>query len=230
MYWIYLLIFIITVFVPQIIREGNAFFREEDVESLIILCFGVFAFVLYLAKEKELLKVFREKLHLQRKTNDITKDLSDSYSYIGGMNRKFDIVKNLIFHLPEVQSQITSKNHISIYDPILQAVKVLAKEEAVALRFVDVKKKVIVKSVDVPTKEYFSRFSGEVLLRSKKIFWEEDEFALVRSPRKAKNISAFLIFPKVTNQLEDVEMFKILASQSLLLFELDIQKQSLEEK
>jgi len=52
----------------------------------------------------------------------------------------------------------------------------------------------------------------------------------VRSPRKAKNISAFLIFPKVTNQLEDVEMFKILASQSLLLFELDIQKQSLEEK
>lgn len=224
MYWIYLIIFVITVFVPQIIREGYFFFQEEDVESLILLSFGVLAFTLYLVKEKQLVHVFQEKLHLQKKTNTITKDLSDSYSYIGGMNRKFDIVKNLIFRLPGEQSQLTGKNHTHIYKSLLQAVQVLSKEESASLRFVDVKRRIIVESIDLPTNESFSKFHAEVLLRSKKIFWEQDEFALVRSPGKAKDIFAFLIFPKVINQLEDVEMFKILVSQALLLFEMNQEK------
>ena len=98
MYWIYLAIFILIILTPKIIQDGIFFLHEEDIESLIIFFFGLFAFTLYLAKEKALLKVFQEKLHLQKKANTITKDLSDSYSYIGGMNRKFDIVKDLIFH------------------------------------------------------------------------------------------------------------------------------------
>ncbi len=230
MYWIYLLIFIIIVFIPQIIRDGYLSIGEENLESLALLSFGVFAFTLYLAKEKELIHIFQEKLHLQKKAHMITKDLSDSYSYIGGMNRKFDIVKNLIFYLPESQSKLAVEDYTNTYEPLLQAVKVLAKEEALSLRFVDMKQKIIVQSIDLPTKEYFSSFDIRTLIASKKMFFESGDFFIVRSPRKAKNIVAFLIFPKVTNQLEDVEMFKIIASQALLLFELNVEKQSFKER
>lgn len=221
MYWVYLFIFILAVLTPKIIQDGLYFFREEDVESLILFFFGVLAFVLYLAKEKALLHVFQEKLHLQKKTNIITKDLSDSYSYIGGMNRKFEIVKDLIFHLPQDTADTLAEKQPETYQSILQAVKVLSKVESVSLRFVDTKLKKIEKVIGSGPNGKFDSFDAVTLLKSKKIFWEKNECAVVRSPRQAKNRAAFIIFPKSTNQVEDVEMFKILASQALLLFCID---------
>ncbi|OIP60426.1 MAG: hypothetical protein AUK19_00065 [Candidatus Moranbacteria bacterium CG2_30_45_14] len=218
MYWIYLFLFIFIIFTPKIIQDGFFFLREEDIESLIILCFGVLAFVLYLAKEKELLKVFREKLHLQRKTNDITKDLSDSYSYIGGMNRKFDIVKNLIFHLPEDTSDALAKEHPETFQSIIQAIQLLSKGESVSLRFVNTKTGQLEKIIERGPPEKFAFFNAKKLLASGKVFWENPDCAVVRSPREAKNKVVYIIFPKATNQIEDVEMFKILASQALLLY------------
>lgn len=221
MYWIYLAIFVLAVLTPKIIQDGIYFLREEDIESLVLFFFGVLAFTLYLAKEKALLRVFQEKLRLQKKTNIITKDLSDSYSYIGGMNRKFDIVKDLIFHLPTDTADTLAEKRPETYQSILQTVRVLSKTESVSLRFVDTKIKKIEKTIEIGSNEKFNSFDAPMLLKSKKIFWENSDCAIIRSPRQAKNVTAFIIFPKVTNQVEDVEMFKILASQALLLFCID---------
>jgi hypothetical protein len=60
-----------------------------------------------------------------------------------------------------------------------------------------------------------------VLLASKKTFWEEHDAVIVRSPRQAKNMVVYIIFPKVANRIDDAEVFKILASQALLLFCVD---------
>lgn len=218
MYWIYLALFVLTVLTPKIIQDGAYFLREEDIESLILFSFGVLAFTLYLAKEKALLRIFQEKLHLQKKTNIITKDLSDSYSYIGGMNRKFDIVKNLIFHLPENTSDMLMMEKPEVYRPIIQAIQLLSKKESVSLRFVNVKTKKTEKIIEKDSLGDFTSFDEEKLLASKKIFWETDDCVVIRSPRKAKSIVAYIIFSKATNQIEDVEMFKILASEALLLY------------
>lgn len=67
MYWIYLAIFILVIFTPKVVRDGFFFLREEDVEALVIFGFGIFGFMLYLVKEKALLRVFQEKLRLQKK-------------------------------------------------------------------------------------------------------------------------------------------------------------------
>lgn len=221
MYWIYLTLFILVVLTPKIIQEGALFLREEDVESLIIFCFGLFAFVLYLAKEKTLLRVFREKLHLQKRTNLITRDLSDSYSYIGGMNRKFDIVKDLIFYLPKDTAEVLSKREPETYQPIIQAVKLLAKTKTVSLRFVNTKTKEVEKVVEDDAENVFSSFDAKTLVASKKTFWEESGSVIVRSPRQAKSMAAYIIFSKATNRVDDIEIFKILASQALLLFCVD---------
>lgn len=221
MYWIYLALFITIVLIPKIIQEGILFLREEDVESLLIFCFGLFGFALYLVKEKALLRVFKEKLHLQKRTNLITRDLSDSYSYIGGMNRKFDIVKELIFHLPQSTAEVLAKKEPETYQSIIQAVELLAKTKVVSLRFVNIKTKEIEKVVENDAGGIFNFFDVKTLLISKKMFWEERECVVVRSPRQAKNIVAYFIFPKVMNRIDDMEVFKILASQALLLFCID---------
>jgi len=221
MYWIYLALFILAVLTPEIIARGTLFLREEDVESLLILCFGLLGFALYLAKEKAFLRVFQEKLHLQRRTHLITRDLSDSYSYIGGMNRKFDIVKELIFHLPQDMAEVFAKREPETYQPIIQTVKLLAKATAVSLRFVNMRTKDIEKAVENDPEGIFSAFDAKTLLASKKTFWEEKGCVVVRSPRQAKNMTVYIIFPKATNRIDDIEVFKILASQALLLFCVD---------
>lgn len=218
MYWIYLATFIFIVFIPKIIQNGFSLLQEEDIESLILFSFGIFIFILYFAKEKALLHVFQEKLHLQKKTNTVTKDLSDSYSYIGGLNRKFDIVKDFIFHIPGDTADVLLAKKQETYKSVLNTAKILAKSESISLRFVNVKKKSIEKIVEIDTNGEFHAFTAQSLLAPKKIFLEKNGYAVVQSPCPAKGVTAFLLFPKVTNQIEDVEMFKILASQALLLF------------
>jgi hypothetical protein len=218
MYWIYLILFIFVVLTPKVIKEGFWFFREEDVEALIIFCFGLFGFVLYLAKEKALLKMIQEKLHLQKRTNIITKDLSHSYSYIGGINRKFDIVKNFIFHLPKDTTEAMVQKKMETFRSIIESAKLLAKTDAMSLRFIDVGKREIEKIFEDGQIEAFASFDAKKLLSTKKTFWEEDGYAIVRSPVQAKGIVAYIIFAKTSNFVEDVDIFQILASQALLLF------------
>ncbi len=218
MYWIYLIIFILIILTPKIIQHGVAFLLEEDVESLLILFLGLFCFVLYLAKEKALLRAFKEKLHLQKQTNIITRDLSDSYSYIGEMNRRFDIVKDLIFNLPRNTAQALLKKNSDLYAPVIGAARLLAKTEQVALYFVNIRKKSAEKILGGNTFQSNLVFDAESLLKTKKFFWEEQGCVIIRSPKQALDTTAFLIFPKAVNAIEDKEVFKILASEALFLY------------
>lgn len=222
MYWIYLAIFALIVLTPKAVLGDFLFFREEDVEALIIFCFGVFGFILYLAKENALLRIFQEKLHLQKKANTITRDLSDSYSYIGEMNRKFDIVKELIFHLPKHTADALAQGQGETYQSIIQAVALLSKTKPVSIRFVNMKTKQIEKTVENGSGGLFAPFDAATLLASKKTFWEEHDCAVARSPYQAKDILAYIIFPKVTNRVEDAEVLKILASQALFLYSVNL--------
>ncbi len=218
MYFIYLAIFILAILTPKIVEEGAFFFSEEDVESLLILSFGALGFALYLAREKALLKAFSEKLHLQKQTNIITRDLSDSYSYIGEMNRKLDIVKELIFRLPQEASEAAHEKGADPYHSILEAVRLLTKAKAVILRFVDIKDVSVIRTAGDISHSLFAKFDAGVLLRTKKTFWEEEGCAVVRSPKQANGTFGFIVFPKEMNHVEDVEILKILASEALFLF------------
>jgi len=219
MYWIYLLIFILAVLTPKFVASHVLWLREDDLESLLILCFGAFGFMIYLAKEKTLLRVFREKLHLQKQANIITRDLSDSYSYIGEMNRKLDIVKDLIFSLPKMTMDSLGKKEEALYRPLLETASLLAKTEQVTLCFANKKTKEW-KGVYQNDRTFLvhERFSPEILLQQEKFFWEEGEAMIVRTPRPAGDIVAFLLFSKTRNHFEDGEVFQILVSQALLLY------------
>lgn len=222
MYWIYLSLFVLAILTPQYISREVGFLREEDIEALLIFCFGAFGFMIYLAKEKTLLKVFREKLHLEKQANLITRDLSDSYSYIGEMNRKLDIVQDFIYDLPKATATALSKDEGSVYASLLETVSLLGKTDEVALCFVHTRNKSIEHCYEKGGGTTFSQsLTASELLGEGKYFWQTDRRVIVRSPRQAKSITAFLVFGKTMNRVEDSDVFKILVSQALLLYTLE---------
>jgi len=222
MYWVYLILFVSMIVTPEFVREGILFFSEDDFESLLILCFGLLGLLLYLGKESALIRTVREKLSLQQEANQIRKDLSQSYSYIGEMNRRIDIMRNMIVSLPQVKALTAErKGREQSYDPIIEATKLLAQSDCVALYFVAVEQGSILERYQTGEEQHgeaIRSFDGAYLLRSKKYLWEDGRFSFVRSPEEVNGVAAFIVFHKMKNRLEETGIFQILAAQALYIF------------
>ncbi|MFA9262108.1 MAG: hypothetical protein ACEQSB_01990 [Undibacterium sp.] len=221
MYWIYLALFLCMIITPEFIREGVLFFNEDDFESLLIFCFGILGLLLYLGKESAFLRAVREKLSLQQETNQIRKDLSQSYSYIGEMNRRIDIVKNMVVSLPQSKATIFEKHGRELYDPIIDATALLAQSDCVGLYFVNAEDGSMIEEYVVGDGEHLETLrllGGEKLLATKKYLWEEGRLSFIRSPEEAAGIVAFIVFHKMKNRLEETGIFQILAAQALFVF------------
>ncbi len=221
MYWAYLILFVAMIVTPEVVRDGVLFFSEEDLESLLVFCFGMVGLLLYLGKESAFLRAVREKLSLQQETNQIRKDLSQSYSYIGEMNRRIDIVKNMVVSLPQSTTTVFSKSGQDLYEPIIDATALLAQSDCVALYFVATADGTIAEQYVVGEGEHralLQTLAGRHLLDTKKYIWEEGKLTFVRSPEEALGMSAFIVFHQVKNRLEEMGIFQILAAQALFVF------------
>ena len=95
MYWIYLVIFVFLVFVPEIIRGNLGVFGEETVEEIVLLFLGGTIFIFYLIRDSQIQKIQKELDEKRRENNRMLKDLTQSYSFIGEINRKLEIAKNI---------------------------------------------------------------------------------------------------------------------------------------
>jgi hypothetical protein len=224
MYWAYLLLFIGMIVTPELTRDGFLFFSEDDFESLLIFCFGMLGLLLYLSKESAFLRTVREKLSLQQETNQIRKDLSQSYSYIGEMNRRIDIMKQMVVSLPQDGVPLSERKGRERYDPIIEATRLLTQSECVALYFVAVREGTILERYEVGDSEHreiVQSIDGKHLLGTKKYLWEEGRLSFVRSPEEAGGVAAFLVFHKVKNRLEETGIFQILAAQAVFIYSLN---------
>ena len=213
MYWIYLILFIFIILTPEFIGHGTWFLSEDDLEALVIFAFGTLGLLLYVSKEKAFFRIREEKVNLQKKTNTISKDLSQSYSYIGEMNRKLDIIQDVVFELPK-KSSVRKKKHTDIYKPIIDAARVFARTDKITFHIVDVAAKEMLESYG---KSHFKHCTAEYLLKAKKSFWVEEKCIIARSPQAADGKHAFLVLGKETNHVEDMELLQLLASEGLLL-------------
>jgi hypothetical protein len=220
MYWIYLIIFVLVVFAPEYVRHGYFFLGEEDAESVLIFCLNILAFLLYLAKERALGRIRGEQKQTQQEKKFISRDLEDSYSYIGELNRKFEILKRSVGALPGTLATFgRSARDDDLYHPILDAVKILSKTDSVALYFAHVGERRIEHAHLIGKKGLFSEATEKALLSEKtRRFWLEDGFYYATSPKVVDHFRCGIVFPKKKNDLDDHEIFKILASEALFLF------------
>lgn len=224
MYWIYLLFLVLAVLTPILITREHLVLPEEELEGLIILLLGMAGFFVYFAKEKALFRLLRERLSLQKTTHNIQRDLSESYSYIGAMNRKQEIVKEMLFDL-SVRTANDSRYCDLWYRKILQTALELARVDAGSLRFVDVRKRILIDHYEEGAhgNEHYIDLVPDVILGQKKLFFESEGCYVVRSPRLSDGVVAFLVIPKQVNHFDDVEIFKMLAASALTFYTLSCQ-------
>ena len=221
MYWVFFVFFIIGVLVPDIIRTDVGFFSEERVEGLIIFALGTIGFTLFLFKERQLFSE-KKKLHEKEKKLDRTgKDLLKSYSYIGEVNRKMDMLMGLALGLYK-NSKMSKKEEKDFYLSIAKAVRSLLKAGSCSLVFINTKRKKITKSVfleknkSLLDEKELSSLGGDINVKRNK------KFITISSPNKMNGIRSYLVIDKhdvkEAANPKNLEILKFLASQALFLY------------
>lgn len=221
MYWIYFLLFLFAAATPGAVRGGAFGLSEEAAETVVVLLFGSVGFLLFLAKQKSLLRHLREKLNLQREKTVISKDLSDSYSYIGEANRKIDLLKGLILSLPDAALRFRNGEVRAAYGSFEKAVVTACKSPSFLVRIVDAGRKEVDKELRVGKCASCLSVPVETLLASTKSLSEESGCVVVRSKEIVGGRVAFLVFPKQVNWFDDSGLLETLATQALVLYLLE---------
>lgn len=220
MYWIYLIIFIIIVLTPEIVKQGYFFLNEEQSEEVFILLLGMIIVLIFLWKERQLKLNLKEKNKIQKEFSRISKDLKESYSYIGETNRKLDILKNIALGFPKLSGSLLP-NKIRVYDTIIEAVKILGKTNKFSIRLIDDVSNNTKKEFKGNLKIMFKIKNNSLKLMGKEDFFKNDDYFIFRSPQKIDDARAYIIIQKEkNNQIEDPELMKTLATQTLFLYTL----------
>ncbi len=226
MYWLYFIIFVAIVFVPDLINQDLGFLQEEKVEEVLIFLLGAIGFALFMIQEKRILEYLREKAKFLREANRMTKDLTHSYSYIGEINRKLDILKNIALGLPDAASFAPAKEK-EVYDSISEAIRILTKSEAFAVRFVYEKNNKILK--EIKGGRGVSHNKTNILQNQKKHIFETDELLVVKSRRTIDDVFVCIciIKKKKNHTNEDLDLLEVVASQALFIYAFNQERKAL---
>ncbi len=221
MHWIYLILFGFAVITPELVRGKFSDIPEESVEAIVIFLFGAIGYFIYFAKDRAVVRHLSEKLQLQRERHDITRDLSDSYSYIGEVNRKMDLMMSLVLDLPDAAVLFRKGEKKNVYQSLAKAILLFSKSDSFSLRIIDRGRKKLEKEIREGKDEGCFSMPIETLLASEQVFREEGGYVIARSPKSIGPYSSYLVFPKAVNRHEDREMFEAFATEGLLLFFLE---------
>lgn len=221
MYWIFFAFFIVGVLVPDIIRTDVGFFSEERAEELVIFSLGAIGFTIFLFKEKQLFFEKKKAEENEAKLSRTGKDLLKSYSYIGEVNRKMDMLMALALGLYK-SSKISKREEKDFYLSISEASRLLMKGKDCSLIFIDSPQKKIVKTIFLKKNEKLikteelAELGGDINVR------KEKDFVVISSPNKMNEVRSYLVISgydkeEVANP-KNMEILKVLASQGLFLY------------
>lgn len=218
MYWIYLIIFIIAVLAPDIIKGSFYFLSENRAEELLIFVLGIMGFLFFMWQEYQLFIQKNEKKRDKKKIDQTIKDLVESYSYIGVVNRKMDILMNISLGLTE-KSNLSKNKQAEIYFSIIEASKFLMKAECSFLRFINIKDNSLEKEIKMDTCVCSIKNETMAKIKDSDSAEEIENFLITSSHQMIKNIRCYLIVSDYEEQEDKTnEMLKVLASQALFVF------------
>lgn len=220
MFWLYLIIFAVITFVPYIIDSPHSKLTEDQTESLVIFFLALGALFLYVASENKFLKQWREKVSAQRQHTSATKDLSESYSYIGIVNRKLELLKDIMVNIP-TKELLTEEKEKKIYDSVCEALKVVCGDDQFVIRFVNMTSHSTVREIKGDS-SYHPQVKNKQLCSAieKEIIDLDDECIAVASPRDIDNVRVYVIIHKSSHIKDDPDYIKTIASQALLIYTL----------
>jgi hypothetical protein len=186
-------------------------------QEFTILFLGSLGFIVFLMMEKKFKKNLAEKNKIQGQVNSMSKDLKHSYSYIGEINRKLDILENIAHGYPE-SAKLTHKNESELYVSIMEAIRLFGKSDEFALRFVCLPTFELLKEVkSSPTSTLSFSMKGRDLDIN---YFESDDFIIITSPKMIDGVFSYIVIKRksLSQKVEDIEIMKTLAAQALFIF------------
>ena len=221
MYWIYFVIFIVAVLVPDIVHRGAYSFSENNVEEIFIFLLGITGFILFVIKERQASVQKEEREKGLRQLERASKDLIESYSYIGEVNRKMDILLQISLGLMD-RSVLDKRKEKEIYNAIINAASFIMKAECACLKFINIKSDRIEK--ESKANECRCNFKNSELFELDEEIhaFKRKDFLIITSRETIKGIKSYLLVKGYDEKEERVPnntgIIKALASQALFIY------------
>ncbi len=220
MYWIFLILFIITVLIPDLVRGDFFFLSEARAEEIAIFLMGALAFSIILKNEQQIIFHKKEKAKDEKRIEQTVKDLVESYSYIGEVNRKMDILMGIALGITD--RSVLSKTHENeTYASIVNAANSLLKADFTSLKFIEIK--------NSKTKKELLSEEGESIKNKVLVSMKENVYTkkykdslIISSGQEVKGIKSYLILHKYDQEEEgnpkNLEILKVFVSQALFVY------------
>lgn len=224
---VYLALFVLAVLSPSIHTKGYFGLTETRLEELSIFLFGLAGLATFSVYERIVERRVKEKEEVEMDYNRAKKELIESYTYIGSVNRKIELLKK-VTNTASLSVGDGKKLPKELFQAIAQNAAASIGADVALLRFVTCSKLRTdgehmhasggVRSVRVPNKDLQAIVDGGVqhaFIRS------EDglEFLCVPSDRKA-DTKAFMLLHLPNDQIQeiDVSLLKVFVNQADMLF------------
>ncbi|MDQ1284018.1 MAG: hypothetical protein QG620_366 [Patescibacteria group bacterium] len=221
MYWIFLILFVVAVLVPDLVRNDFHFLSEQRLEEVLIFLIGAAAFFVFIYYERLISFHKREKEKDRKKIDQTVKDLVESYSYIGEVNRKMDILMNIALGLSD-RSMLSKDRETEIYESIISAANFLMKAEKTSLRFVNFETGRTEKEIKTDDTIFSVKNSQLTVLEENINVKKLSDELVVLSSQKINGIKSCLIIADYDKEEEtspkNIEILKVFASQAIFLY------------
>lgn len=221
MYWIFLIIFTITVLVPDIINSTFWIFSENRIEEILIFLLGAIAFLIFIKNEQKLIFHKKEKEKDQKRINQTVKDLVESYSYIGEVNRKMDILMSVALGLSD-NSNLTKSEEDEMYQSIVTATNSLLKANSTSLRLVNTETLKTKKEAQTEKKNHSIKNTELIAIEDNMTMKKNGNCLIVSSGKKINNMKSYLIVcgydTEEENNPKNLEIIKVFVSQALFIY------------
>ncbi len=222
MYWIFSILFLFAVMIPDIIRGPVYFLKEERAEELMIFILGSIAFLTFIRNERRVVAQKKEKENAQKKIDQTVKDLVDSYSYIGEVNRKMDILMEVALGLTD-RSLLDAKKEKEVYESIVNAANFLLKANSTMLRFVNLETKKTEQEFKVLEKAKTHISNKDLIEMPENVnIKKQKKCLIVSSPQKINQIRSYFVIDgydeKEEKKPKNLEILKLFVSQAIFLY------------
>lgn len=222
MYWLYLVIFVIAVLIPEIFRKDYFGLPHERIEELAIFLLGMIGFLFFILKEHQLAIQEKEKKREQRRLQQTARDLIESYSYIGEINRKMDLLMQIGIGLSE-RTNLNEKREKEIYQSITESASFLLKAECAMLVFFNIKTNKVIKHICHSEKCGSLEQNAAFFSMGENIFIKQvGKHIVFCSHETIDDVKSYLIIKSFDEfqgrDNNNQEIIKYLASQALILY------------
>jgi hypothetical protein len=216
---VYLILIILLVVLPFFITEPVLFFPESHAEAVTILVILGLAYLVHVydVRIKE-----KEKKSLEKQLETSIEKLNESFKYIGTVNRRLPLLRNLT---TELLSKSSEKNKMVFEELLAIATSTISKSDWGMFRFIGMKnqnterefsytqRNYILLKTKVGNKDLVEMIDGKDHI--KKI----GDLNVLSTTDKKEKIQCFLIFPQGENKIDaEYSILQAIVDQAQLFY------------